>query len=341
MASIHKKDNGTWCVRYRQDGKNRSKTGFKTMKEAKQWLWQQEHQDSFIPKITYDDLVKEYLDYKKCSVRHSTYITAVNALSKWHFKKPIDKITSLEIEKQFYDIPFKYSTKKNYLSNLITLFKYAKRKYSITPPTDNVTVRDVDMDIAERLVISTDDLYKLIDAETDPKYKLFYKTLYLSGMRFGEAAALTWDDVTDDYINVNKSVSKNGVVSPPKNKASIRKIILPKELLKEIKDSKKDAYYGSPLVFSSSVGTYLICFHFDKRLQRLCKKIGLPKYSAHSFRHSCASYLISQGLPNTAVAKHLGHSSPATTMKAYAHMMPSDDEIKLQLLLNILRKSNT
>jgi integrase len=39
----------------------------------------------------------------------------------------------------------------------------------------------------------------------------------------------------------------------------------------------------------------------------------------HSLRHTFASALIMQGAPVTEVAKILGHASPATTLKCYAH----------------------
>ncbi len=39
----------------------------------------------------------------------------------------------------------------------------------------------------------------------------------------------------------------------------------------------------------------------------------------HSLRHSFASSLIMAGEPPTRVANLLGHSSPAVTMRVYAH----------------------
>jgi integrase len=44
----------------------------------------------------------------------------------------------------------------------------------------------------------------------------------------------------------------------------------------------------------------------------------------HDTRHSYASELRSQGVNIAAVAAWLGHDSPATTLKVYAHFMPED-----------------
>ena len=45
----------------------------------------------------------------------------------------------------------------------------------------------------------------------------------------------------------------------------------------------------------------------------------------HGLRHLCGSYMLERGTPITVVAKHLGHSNPATTMRIYAHSLRQDD----------------
>ena len=51
------------------------------------------------------------------------------------------------------------------------------------------------------------------------------------------------------------------------------------------------------------------------------KRAGLPHVKFHSLRHSFASRLIQLGRPVTEVAHLLGHSSPAITLKVYAHWL--------------------
>jgi integrase len=52
-----------------------------------------------------------------------------------------------------------------------------------------------------------------------------------------------------------------------------------------------------------------------------CKAERLPGLSFHSFRHSCASILLAQGIPVRDVAEILGHSDVRLTLSTYAHVI--------------------
>ena len=51
---------------------------------------------------------------------------------------------------------------------------------------------------------------------------------------------------------------------------------------------------------------------------------GVRPLSLHSTRHYAATSLLRSGVPVTAVAAVLGHSSPVITLTTYAHAVPSD-----------------
>ncbi|MBQ7153417.1 MAG: tyrosine-type recombinase/integrase [Clostridia bacterium] len=52
----------------------------------------------------------------------------------------------------------------------------------------------------------------------------------------------------------------------------------------------------------------------------------------HDLRHSHASFLLSSGVPVTAVSKRLGHSSVTQTYNTYSHIMPQDHALIGSLL---------
>lgn len=58
---------------------------------------------------------------------------------------------------------------------------------------------------------------------------------------------------------------------------------------------------------------------------RKAKLSGREGISFHTLRHSCASWLIQQGIPLPVVSKILGHSSTQITDQIYAHV--SDDAV--------------
>jgi integrase len=49
--------------------------------------------------------------------------------------------------------------------------------------------------------------------------------------------------------------------------------------------------------------------HFDK----LCNSTGIRRIRFHDLRHSCASLLVSQGVPLDQIQDILGHEDPRTT----------------------------
>jgi integrase len=64
-------------------------------------------------------------------------------------------------------------------------------------------------------------------------------------------------------------------------------------------------------------------------VNRQCVDCGaeqLPALSFHALRHSCASFLLAQGVPLRDVAEILGHSDVRLTLKTYAHVIEASRE---------------
>jgi integrase len=56
--------------------------------------------------------------------------------------------------------------------------------------------------------------------------------------------------------------------------------------------------------------------------QKLLGTQKLPKVRFHDLRHTCASLLLSMGVPAKLVQETLGHSTYQLTMDTYLHMIP-------------------
>ena len=54
------------------------------------------------------------------------------------------------------------------------------------------------------------------------------------------------------------------------------------------------------------------------------RAVGLT-VSPHSLRHHFGASLVSRGVSVVAVSRWLGHSSPETTYRGYAHLKPGDE----------------
>jgi integrase len=61
-----------------------------------------------------------------------------------------------------------------------------------------------------------------------------------------------------------------------------------------------------------------------KHFQRLMRLSAISDHRVYDLRHTFATLLLSKGAPITYVASQLGHASPNTTLRWYAHWLPND-----------------
>ncbi len=195
----------------------------------------------------------------------------------------------------------------------------------------------------------------LAAAEHEPlEVKVFVFLAVATSARRGELLGLQWSDVnfTFNQIEIHQAVyyrPASGIyIDTPKNKTSHRFIRLPGEIMELLKEYKAEwdnfrAECGTAFPQSVSImdgngkqrdfTTNFLFFQSknigyphapdtaNKWLKIICDKNGLEHINPHSLRHSAASALIFGGVDPASVAKYLGHTSPQTTEKVYAHAL--------------------
>ena len=151
-------------------------------------------------------------------------------------------------------------------------------------------------------------------------YAAFYVAI-ATGLRVGELLALTWKDVDlkKGCIKVSKTLlSATGgkpITGPPKTSGSNRTVFLDPgtvEVLKAHRTAQLEQrlkagakWQDHNLVFTRRNGgampyETLNAFLYRQRL--------IPVVSVHSLRHTHATFLLSQGVPETVIADRLGHT---------------------------------
>jgi integrase len=75
----------------------------------------------------------------------------------------------------------------------------------------------------------------------------------------------------------------------------------------------------------------------SKWFLRLVRAYGLSSISLHGLRHTHASALIRGAVDITNVAARLGHTSPQTTLRTYAHVFETADHTVSAVVENILK----
>lgn len=167
--------------------------------------------------------------------------------------------------------------------------------------------------------------------------KLLFTVLFFTGLRLGEALALTWQDIdfSSNTIHITKSVYVNKGIShinTTKTKAGTRRIVLNKKLSQELQDWQQQqkhlleqftsdnltlqVFQSSPITITKNA--------IEKQYKKILERDNtLKMIRIHDFRHSHASLLINQGEDYLVVKERLGHASITTTIDTYSHLYPS------------------
>ncbi len=159
-------------------------------------------------------------------------------------------------------------------------------------------------------------------------YQPLVMTLAGTGMRWGEAEALTVADVNlaNATIRVNKAVKWDASkatreVGPPKTKKSRRTIATPPETmdaLEPLLDRPRTAR-----LFTAPRGGELRHRTFYDVWKAACAKAGLePQPRIHDLRHSHVAWLIAANVSLPVIQARLGHQHITTTIDTYGHLLP-------------------
>lgn len=143
-----------------------------------------------------------------------------------------------------------------------------------------------------------------------------YLIMY-TGLRKGEALALTKEDIGKDEIRVCKSVyhdSNKPKIKLPKTEAGIRTVPILEPLRKKLPKRFKG------YLFSDDGGkTPLTEMQYQKHWRTFVKATGVTA-TAHQLRHSYATMLHELGIDVKDAQGLLGHSTAAMTQDIYTHI---------------------
>ena len=71
---------------------------------------------------------------------------------------------------------------------------------------------------------------------------------------------------------------------------------------------------------------------------KYCGFANVKQIDLHSFRHSHASYLLSEDVPITDISERLGHADPSITLGIYSHMIRKKNDPVLDVLNRVNSK---
>ncbi|MCH5185769.1 MAG: tyrosine-type recombinase/integrase [Oscillospiraceae bacterium] len=351
---------GRYMARYTDYfGKRKSIYG-KKLKEVKEKLNKAVYEDNLYNgcidsnKLTLDELYKIWIIYKKKIVKGSSAVTYAynydNHIKNVFGMRKISSIKRMDIENFLFDLREDHSYRtvkliKNIINNML---KFAvKNNYITYNVCNDIELTGTKEDKAKR-IMQNETKYL-----TDKQVKLFFdycensrvkirnilKFMLYTGLRVGEACALTWNDINfeERYIYVNKTFTQYAKYSEerkkcesytqtPKTENSIRKIPMCDIIYDLLETQKISKYTNKNFVFLSIRRKPYTTYGITRSLEFAVNKFNetqeekLPNFTPHWLRHTFATMCLDKGIAPKVVQMYLGHSDIQTTMNIYTHV---------------------
>lgn len=384
-----RRDNGSGTLRKRKDGRWQGSVQFgyktngkpnikyvygKTESEAKRKLkeliklsYTEKNSQDLFANQTIEEYCNNWLTNVQSNVlKPSSYDRKEMTLEKQVYpllgKISISQITFDDIQFMINELKkqnLSYSTIKKAYEAINGCFKYAIIKGDIDKnPCIGVTLPKTLKHQEGDIKFYTEEQIELLLKQSTikysngkNKYRLGYGIQFLlyTGLRIGEALALTWEDV--DFQNKTIKINKNlkQVKNRDNNEQGNYKIIIQNstktssgsrivplnnksiEALKYIKEITGQYEH----VFSTETGNNVSGRTYDTMFRKIQENCGFAEiYGVHALRHTFASLLFKKGVDVKTVSEILGHKDVSVTYNTYIHLI-QEQKVSAMSLLDI------
>lgn len=190
----------------------------------------------------------------------------------------------------------------------------------------------------EAAYLTPDQVRALLAASDTTRYRPLFEMMVNTGLRRGEALALTWDKVDEDegVLRIDGTLARVAgelVVTPPKTARSRRVVSISatvQEVLRQLRQRQRverlragSQWHQTGFIFTTELGMPCDPRNALRALKVSAEKAGLPSaVGLHTLRHSAATAMLTNGVPLKVVSDVLGHSSIAITGDVYGHVAP-------------------
>lgn len=249
------------------------------------------------------DIITQELKLRNYSPRTIKAYTFVARDLYGYFKKPLGSLSEQELKEYLLN-----KQDKKFSSQTIALYANAINFIlrEIYKRQNFAKIRHPKKSQKLPVVISREEIQKMIGCLENLKHKLIIALAYGAGLRVSEAVRLKVADVNLDELTL--------IVRQGKGKKD-RLTVLPKNIVEELKiimagKGKKD------YVFESNRSGRLTEMSAQKVFYNALKKASIKKpASFHSLRHSFATHLLENGVDVRYVQELLGHQNIRTTQR--------------------------
>lgn len=335
MASISKRDNGSWLARYRpvSGGAQKYRT-FARKVDAKRWL----------DETTASIVTGQYIDPKTarttveqwCRIWLEGYGTRRPGTVKMA-KVHISHINNTFGSQRIGDVrpsQVKAWTAGMATAGLAKSYVYAiYRRFAqimgdaaqdgIIPRSPCSRKTSPGAGAQRPYVATTQQMWALHDAMPEHLRSAILLGAFV-GLRTGETSALRISDL--DFMRGIVSPAIQWPAEPLKSDTSRTPVPIPHDLALELSATVKR--WPGETVVSDELGQPCPPWELQRAVRKARGTVeGLPEgFRYHDLRHYFASLLIASGADVKVVQKRLRHASAMTTLNTYGHMWPDADE---------------
>lgn len=154
------------------------------------------------------------------------------------------------------------------------------------------------------IVLSKEEVRRMIDCMENPKHKCMIQMLYGTGMRVGELVRLRMRDIDFERKCIRVVQGKG---------AKDRMALLPKNI-RDLLKQQRGVKQPTDFLFTSYDGGRLTEATVQKAVRHAAQIAGVQKeVTPHTLRHSFATHLLEAGTDIRYIQELLGHAKLATT----------------------------
>lgn len=338
MPSYKDEKTGTYYVKfYYTDwtGQKRQKLkrGFKLQRDARNWEHDFLEKQAGSPNMTFEALYAVYLEDINTRLKESTVSVKKRCIEHNvvpYFKdKPINEIMPGDVRKwqnMLIERGLKPTTLRTINNQLNAILNFAVKYYGLAKNPCSVTGL-IGKSHADKMDFWTHEEFKTFIACADNiRHRVFFNVLYYTGLRCGEALALTPADIDLEkhLISVTKTYHRmkgKDLITPPKTPNSVRSVPIPAFLCDMLQDYINRIYgiKNSDRLFPLNNKA------LDQPLRRICDRSGVKRIRVHDIRHSHVSLLIDLGFPAMLIAERIGDTVDLVNT-TYGHLYPNRHE---------------
>lgn len=219
-------------------------------------------------------------------------------------------------------------------------------KKNKAPPRPEVEVKCLTMEQAQIFI------EKLLN-EPDIRIKTALVLAIFTGLRRGELAGLSWDDIDDErrtikVLRASQYTSGKGVsAGQTKTKKSVRRLAVSQFVIDILKEYRRwwtehRLMYGADWkgdekrLFIQDDGKPIFPSTIYVWLQKFLERNGLPHVSLHSLRHTNLSLQVAQGVDFKTIQARSGHTKAGIILDTYSYYMEDTQSRAVEALDEVL-----